>query len=297
MLDKGGANCFVGLLGSLAAGVVLAGVAVLLTEIIEDEFLCGAECQGRQVGGIGSHVGDETFLIEALCQTHGGADRKMEFAGRFLLKSRSSERRSGIARAFRLVDRRDCVLRPYAFLEECGRIFRIGKTCFQYPFQLGACETGELPFYLIVRLWFEGHYLSFAVHDKPERNALDASGRKPSVDLLPKYRRELETHQAVEYAAGLLRVYEVHVHFSGIPDGAEDGILGNLMECYAPGAVFIESQGLHEMPGNGLSFAVFIGSQPYYIGLLRKFAQLGNNPLLVVRNDVFRRESSFYVDA
>ena len=69
------------------------------------------------------------------------------------------------------------------------------------------------------------------------------------------------------------------------------------MECYAPGAVFIESQGLHEMPGNGLSFAVFIGSQPYYIGLLCKFAQFGNDSLLIVRNDIFGRESSFYVDA
>ena len=109
----------------------------------------------------------------------------MKFAGCLLLKSRSRERRSGIARAFRLVYRRDCVLRSYAFLKESGRIFRIRETCFQNPLQLGACEIGKLPFHLIVWLWFEGHYLSFTVDDKPERDALDTSGRKPSVDFLP----------------------------------------------------------------------------------------------------------------
>ena len=50
------------------------------------------------------------------------------------------------------------------------------------------------------------------------------------------------------------------------------------------------------MPGDCLSLAVFIGSQPYGFGLVGEFLQLGDHLLLVGGNLVFGPEASGDVD-
>ena len=79
-------------------------------------------------------------------------------------------------------------------------------------------------------------------------------------------------------------VDEVHVDMTGMLDGIEDGLLGDLMEDDAVGLGFIKTQHLAEMPGDGLSLTVFIGGKPYLLGCTGKALQLLHYFYLVFRN-------------
>ena len=125
----------------------------------------------------------------------------------------------------------------------------------------------------VVGFVVEGHDFPFPVHDKPQGHALHPSGAELRLDFPPEHGREFESHKPVENAAGLLGVDKVHVYRPGRLDGLADGFLGYFVEDYPPGAFDVEAKGLGQMPGNGFSFAVFIGCQPYS-GSGREFLQV-----------------------
>ena len=54
--------------------------------------------------------------------------------------------------------------------------------------------------------------LALALHDQADRHGLDSAGRKPFRNLLPEQRAQLVADDAVENAAGLLRVYAVQIY-------------------------------------------------------------------------------------
>ncbi len=56
-------------------------------------------------------------------------------------------------------------------------------------------------------------------------------------------------------------------------------------------------QRLHQVPGDGLSFAILIGREVQRVGMLQRVPQFGNGFLLVRADDVIRFESIFDVDA
>ena len=64
----------------------------------------------------------------------------------------------------------------------------------------------------VERLTFEIHDLLLSVNDQAECDGLYAACGKLRLDFPPQYGRELETDQAVQYAARLLRVHEVRLH-------------------------------------------------------------------------------------
>ena len=84
--DIGGADGLVSLLGTLAAGAVLSHLEILLTDSLLHLLADGIQRQFAQVHRVGTHIGDETFLIESLCQPHGLLDRESKLAGSFLLQ-------------------------------------------------------------------------------------------------------------------------------------------------------------------------------------------------------------------
>ena len=69
------------------------------------------------------------------------------------------------------------------------------------------------------------------------------------------------------------------------------------MERDAARTCLVEAQGLGQMPRDGFSLAVLIGSQPDNLGFGCKFLEFGYNFLFVVRNYVLRGEPSFYIYA
>ena len=125
-------------------------------------------------------------------------------------------------------------------------------------------EKGVNP---VERFPLEGQDFPFAVHDQAQGDALYASGRKFRLDFAPEHGGEFEADQAVEDAAGLLGVHQVHIDVPGIVDGLEDGCLGDFVEGDAPGVFLPEPEGLEQVPGDGLSFAVLIGCEPDGFGL------------------------------
>ena len=60
-----------GFLGALACRAVMAHLEVLLAQVLLDFLADGSQRQVAQVDRVGTHVGDQTFLVKALCQTHG----------------------------------------------------------------------------------------------------------------------------------------------------------------------------------------------------------------------------------
>ena len=147
------------------------------------------------------------------------------------------------------------------------------------------------------RLAVEGHDLLLTVDDQAQGDGLDTTGGEPRLDLAPEDRRKLETDEAVEDAAGLLRVDEVHVDVAGMLDGREYRIFRDLVEDNPAGILPLESEGLEQVPGNRLSFAVLIGCEQDRRRLGCRAAEFRHQTLLVVGDDILRREPVFHVDA
>ncbi len=116
----------------------------------------------------------------------------------------------------------------------------------------------------------ESDDLAFALHEQPHGHALHAARRERRPHLLPEHGRELEAHEAVEDATGLLGIHEVHVHRAGFLDRFEDGPFGDFVEDDAFRLIDRETQHFGQVPCDGLSFAVFIGCEPYGLRLLRQ---------------------------
>ena len=197
-----------------------------------------------------------------------------------------------------LVNGFDAELFRLAALQEGARFF--------FGFEL-AVERGvdgflrplrqEAAFHPEERFGVECGDFPFPVHDEPQRHRLHAAGGELGLDLLPQDGGEFEADQTVEDATGLLGLDQVHVDVAGIFDGLEDGVLRDFVEDDTAGLLLREAEGLAQMPGNGLSFTVFIGSQPYGVGFLRGGGQIGHRLFLVGRNFILREETMFDIDA
>ena len=80
-------------------------------------------------------------------------------------------------------------------------------------------------------------------------------------------------------------------------DGFQDGRLGDFVEHDAAGLLPRQVQRLAKVPGNGLSLAVLIGSQPHGPGLGGQLPELCHHLLFLRGDNVFRLESVGYIYA
>ena len=133
-------------------------------------------------------------------------------------------------------------------------------------------------------------YFAFALDDEPDGHTLHTTCRKGGLHLAPKHGREFESHQAVEHTACLLGIHEVHVQVAGMLNGFEDGRLRDFMEHDAVCLLLVKAQHLTQMPRDGFSLTVFIGSQPDLLSLLRLLLQFTDKFALVVRYLVSRHQ-------
>ena len=73
----------------------------------------------------------------------------------------------------------------------------------------------------------------------------------------------------------------------------QDGILGDFVENDTLGAVRGQMERLGQVPGDRLSLAVFIGSQPDGLCGCRSVFKLGNDLLFVGGDNILRCEAGF----
>ena len=197
----GGADGFVRFLCVLGFGFVVAGFirqvvrAVLLGDPVADSgngFL-------SEVDGVGPHVGDVTFFVKTLRDTHGFLRTEVEFACRCLLHGGGGKGRRGVALAVFFVDVGD----KQAALGGCfqgingglgigsigeaeffgffavvnGKFAGEGLTCV-------AEGSSDVPVFFAV----EGFYFALAFDNHAQGGRLDAPGGESGADFAPQQR-------------------------------------------------------------------------------------------------------------
>ena len=142
----------------------------------------------------------------------------------------------------------------------------------------------------------EGDDLAFALDEQPHGDALHAARRQRRPHLLPQHGRQLETDQTIQHAARLLGVDQIHVDRPRVLDSLQNGPLRNFVEDDPLRPLDRETQHFGQVPCDGLSFAVFIGSEPHGLRL-REFRELVHDLLLVARNLIDGLEAVVDIDS
>ena len=143
--------------------------------------------------------------------------------------------------------------------------------------------------------FLEGFDFAFAFDNQAQRNRLHASRRKAASHFIPQQRRDLISHESVEHAASLLRVYQVLIDGTRMFKGSLHSPLGDFVEGDAlnarrrfrlaflylgllgffPFTVAVEFES--QMKGNCLSFAVRVRRQIDGIRRGRQLFQPGHH--------------------
>ncbi len=140
-------------------------------------------------------------------------------------------------------------------------------------------------------------YFPLTLHDKAYGHRLYTAGGKGGLYLSPQYGREFKPYNTVEHSSCLLSVYQILVDAAGGFDGLLNGVFGDFVEHNAFGLLFFEVQRIKQMPGNGLSLAVLIGSKPYSFCFFGRGLEFGDDFLLIGRDLVDGCETILYIYA
>ena len=293
-----GAYGLVSLLRALTAGVILAYLQIFRTYIFGDFVAYCAKCQAREIERVGTHVGDVSGLIEGLRHTHGLCHRETELPCGLLLQCGSGEWRCRrlFQRLNRYIAHGECG--AVAVLKETHGLVVVGKALVELGLHRHRCACwGELRRDAVVWLALEVAYFFFALGNQPHSHALHTAGRQRRLDFLPKHRRQLKTHDAVEHTARLLRINEVDVDVARVFYCLENCWLGDFVKHDALCVLGFEFKHLIQMPGNGFSLAVLITCEPHGLSRFCSFLQLCHQRFLLGRNFIYWLVAMFHVDA
>ena len=140
--------------------------------------------------------------------------------------------------------------------------------------------------------------LALALDDEADGDRLDAPGRQAAADLLARQQRaQRVADQAVDDAARLLRVDEVHVDLARVRERLADRRFGDLVE--GDPRVFSRRDvgGLGDVPGDRLALAVEVGGEEDLVRALGGLLDVGDLLAPVVGDHVLRFEVVVDVDA
>ena len=279
--------------------------------------------RARQRRRVGAHVGDEAVLVEPLGHRHRRRRAHAELAGRLLLERRGAERRVGLPAVGLRLDRADGVRRvaqrvderlgvgpaevhPVLLRRELAVLAEVGAAGDAHLVD-GVQLGGEHPL-LVLLAGVEGalevpvgrdperHPLALTVDDHAGRHRLHAAGGEAGHHLAPEHRRDLVAVEAVEDAAGLLRLDEVVDDLARVLDRGEDRGLGDLVEDHPVHRDALGLQLVEQVPGDRLALAVLVRGEVELVGVLEQALELGDVALLVARHDVVGREVVLHVD-
>ena len=136
----------------------------------------------------------------------------------------------------------------------------------------------------------ERHPGAFTVDDEAGRDALDASGRRAGADAAERDVRDLVADEAVEHAATLLRLDQLHVEIAPVVDRLGDRLARDLVEHH-PLDRHVRLEHLEEVPRDRLALAVLVGREVELARVLQRGLELGHDVLLVGGHDVDRARS------
>ena len=256
----------------------------------------------RDIHAVGSHVGDEPLLVELLGHRHRAMRRKAADAGSRLLQGGSGERRIGVTRLGRILDRDHAQGRAVQVVHERRGVL------LSLDVRLLAIEAGELRGEgrrLVAALHrldaqhpvgdgVERLDLALALHEEPQRHGLHAPGREriAVAEALPQQRRHLEAHQTVQNAPRLLRIDARMVDLARMGHRVLHGTTSDFVVGDAADGLALRDILKHfaQMPGDGLPFAVRIGREQNFVRRLRRLAQLVHHLFLVRAHLVGRRK-------
>src|SRR5215510_12688612 len=203
----------------------------------------------RDPGRVGPHVRDQacrtiTAQLDAFVQVLRQAHRLFrcvaETAGRVLLKRGGYVRRRRILAPPLLFDGYDAIFGAFQFADG-GQSLGLGLE-LEFDVWLGqpAHEASFEPLLLALRrqdgvyrpgfLWREGPDLLFAVDDEAKRNRLHPSSTDPLLHLAPEEGTEPVADKAVDHPSRLLSVDQPHVDVPRVVQGAQYGVIRDLME-------------------------------------------------------------------
>ena len=288
-----------GLLRTFGLGLVVEPARIFLAVEFRDLLLALGQRLLREVHRVGTHVGDQTLLVEVLRDGHRLRYGHAQLAARLLLERRGGERRRGVALCGFLLGlgHRECG--ADAALQE-GFGLRLGfetRRKFGLEERLLRVSGGvELGHDTEIGCRAEGDDLAFALHDQAHGDRLHAACRQRRTYLLPQHRRQLEADQPVEDAACLLGVDQVHIDRARLLDGFQNRPLGDFVEDDALGPVDGETQHFGQVPCDGFSFAVLIGGEPDGLRL-GQFREFVDHFLLVAGDFVYGLVAFSDIDA
>ena len=139
--------------------------------------------------------------------------------------------------------------------------------------------------------------LALTLDDEPDRDRLDATGRQAAADLARQERTQRVADEAVDDAARLLRVDEIHVDLARVGEGLADGRLGDLVEGDPLLLVAGDVRGLGHVPGDRLALAIEVGGEEDHVGRPGRPGDLGDLLAAVLGDHVLRCEVVVDVDA
>ena len=302
-VDVGRTDRLVRFLGALLARVDV-GLArqVLLAELVLDETADHANGIGRQVGRVGTHVGDVAGLVETLGHHHGLLHPEAQAVARRLLQGGSDERRRGSAGGRPVLALGDAIGRRLELFQGrhglgfVERLEGLALLTGNLEAHVGALGGTEVGMHLPVLFRDEGADLAFALHHQLHRHRLHAAGGQPAGNLLPEQRRDHVADHAVEETPRLLGVHPVDIELAGLGEGLLNGLLGDFVEYHALVAAFVTADGFPQVPGDGLPFAVQVGREIDGVGVLGQAAQLVDDLFLAGQDLVLGLPAMLGVD-
>ena len=146
----------------------------------------------------------------------------------------------------------------------------------------------------------KGFDLRLALHNHAQRHGLNPAGGKATAHFVPEQGGNLISDEAVEHAAGLLRVDQIAINVPGVLERLLDGALGDLVKGDAADAVAVASLFLaadravaeffREVGSDGFAFAVRVRSQINVVRGLGQLLQPGQDFFLARDDDVLSLE-------
>ncbi|MNZ47604.1 hypothetical protein D3C78_653240 [compost metagenome] len=302
-VDVGRADGLVRFLGAFLARIeVRLGRQVFLAELAVDEATHHVDGVGREVGRVGTHIGDVAGLVETLGHHHGLLHPEAQTVARRLLQGGGDERCGRLARSRLVLSLGHLVGGSLQRLDRSHGL-RFGDRLEGFAALAGDLEThlgtaigGQVGVHVPVLFGDEGADLALAIHHQLRRHRLHTAGGQAAGDLGPQQRRDHVADHAVEEATRLLGVDPVDVQLAGLGEGLLDGLLGDLVEHHALVTAVIAADGFPQVPGNGFPFAVQVGCEIDGVGILGQAAQLFDHLLLAGKDLVLGLPAMVRVD-
>ena len=320
----GGTDRLVRLLRALRGGAVQArGLGHGLGPVELGSLLAGGVNRlAGQRRGVGTHVGDVTGLVEGLGGAHRRGRVPVQLARGLLLEGRRREgggraptvgltrhrvddRGRGVRQRLRIGPRGGLVQVEDAGLgrlrTQLTLLRKVGTGRDRVTVHGGNARAEGLARRRECRVdrpvlgAHVRHAVALTGDHEARGHRLHAPRRQGRADLAPQEGRDLVAVEAVEDAAGLLRVHEVGVQVARVLQGALDRFLRDFVEHHAAHGN-LRLQDLQEVPRDGLTLAVLISCQIEFVALLEELLEFGDLFLLVRVHHVVGRETVVHVD-